>query len=274
MTHRIAVVAQGGMGAGLAKALNEKATVLTSLEGRGPSSAARAREAGMQDVGDAGLMDADVILSVVPPDNALELARRLADHLRAAEHKPIYIDCNAVAPETARRIGEVVSATGAKFVDGGIIGMPPRPGYAGPLICVSGEHAGEVDFLNQLGIRIGQIAGPVGAASALKMSYAGITKGLIALASIMALASSRAGVGEELAKELASSQPALFASFCKSVPDMLPKAGRWVREMHEISDYVGKQYPEAAVYSAFAELYARIAEDRENRQLLESFYRT
>ena len=38
--------------------------------------------------------------------------------------------------------------------------------------------------------------GPIGAASAIKMSFGGITKGLIAIGSAMVLAAHRAGVAE------------------------------------------------------------------------------
>jgi 3-hydroxyisobutyrate dehydrogenase-like beta-hydroxyacid dehydrogenase len=77
--------------------------------------------------------------------------------------------------------------------------------------------------------------GPVGAASALKMSYAGITKGLVALSSAMMLAATRAGAAEGLRRELERSQPQLLAWFSRMVPPMYDKAYRWVGEMEEIA---------------------------------------
>ncbi len=95
--------------------------------------------------------------------------------------------------------------------------------------------------------------GPVGAASALKMSYGGITKGLTAVGSAMILSAERAGVGGPEA-ELADSQPGLLAYFTRSVPDMFPKAYRWVAEMEEIAHFHGAE-PSQDMYEAIAALY-------------------
>ena len=93
------------------------------------------------------------------------------------------------------------------------------------------------------------------------MSYAGITKGLVGLGSSMILAAQRAGVADALFQELSASQAALLAGFSRSVPDMFPKAGRWVAEMREIADFVAPNQAEHDIYSAFAEFYARIGRD-------------
>jgi pyrroline-5-carboxylate reductase len=71
MTPTVAIVAQGNMGAALAKRLTEhKVTVLTALSGRSEASAKRAREAGMEAVDDRQLAEADFFLSIVPPGDA------------------------------------------------------------------------------------------------------------------------------------------------------------------------------------------------------------
>src|SRR5207302_8570031 len=110
------------------------ARVVTSLEGRSNSSTTRAREAGMESVADPDLMEAEIFLSVVPPGEALALAERFAPRLQEATKRPVYVDCNAVNPATARRIAEVVNRAGGDFVDAGIIGLPPKPGSPGPAI--------------------------------------------------------------------------------------------------------------------------------------------
>ena len=125
----VAVVAPGNMGAGVGRRLAEnKVTVLTSLAGRSEESAKRAREAGMQPVEDRTLAEADFFLSIIPPGDALGLAKRLAPVLTAANKKPVYVDCNAVSPPTVLKIGEEIAATGCPFVGAGIIGPPPKPG--------------------------------------------------------------------------------------------------------------------------------------------------
>ena len=99
----------------------------------------------------------------------------------------------------------------------------------------------------------------IGAASALKMSYAGITKGLTALASAMMLAATRAGAAEGLRAELERSQPQLLAWFNRMVPSMYDKAYRWVGEMEEIADFTGPEA--AAIYQAIARFYEGMAAD-------------
>ncbi len=269
----IGILGAGGMGAALAERLTGSgARVVTLLEGRSEGSRQRAAAAGMVDAGEVGLLEADLILSVVPPDQALPLAERIVPML-AGGRKPLYVDCNAVSPQLAAKIEAAISASGAPFADAGIIGGPPRPGNPGPAIYVSGPHGGRVTRLGDFGVRVAVLDAPNGAASALKMSYAGITKGLIALATTMALAAQRAGVAEALKEELRQSQANLAASFARSVPDMLPKARRWVPEMHEIAAFVDRGHPEAGAYEAFAGLYANIAEaDEETLGLLREFY--
>jgi 3-hydroxyisobutyrate dehydrogenase-like beta-hydroxyacid dehydrogenase len=251
------------MGAGVAHRLSlNGATVLTSLAGRSAKSAERAAAADMRPVEEAAIArDAAIILSIVPPAEARSLAERLAPHLAAAATKPLYVDCNAVSPETVKGIAEVVAPTGCPFVDGGIIGGPPRADGYTPKLYVSGAGAERLSVLSEHGLDVRMLTGPVGAASALKMSYAGITKGLVALASAMALASSRAGAAEGLFRELEQSQPQLLAWFRRMVPPSFDKAYRWEGEMEEIADFIGEDRAEAGIYRAVARFYAQMATD-------------
>src|SRR5512146_2146918 len=113
MTPIVAIVAPGNMGAGVGRRLTDnKVTVLTSLAGRSTESEKRAEAAGMRAVADAQLTEADFLLSIVPPGDALALAKRLAGVLSAANKKPVYVECNAVSPRTMLDIADVVGATG------------------------------------------------------------------------------------------------------------------------------------------------------------------
>jgi 3-hydroxyisobutyrate dehydrogenase-like beta-hydroxyacid dehydrogenase len=259
----VAVIAPGNMGAAVgARLVQRGARVVTSLAGRSAASAERAKAAGMTAVSDAEIAAADFVLSIVPPRDALPLAQRLAPSLSAANEKPVYVECNAVSPETAGRIADVIAATGCPFVDGGIIGGPPRAGYNGPIIYVSGAEARRTEALNPFGLFFRVMEGPVGAASAIKMCYGGITKGLTAVGSAMALAAHRAGIASDLHAELSASQPALLGRLSGSVPDMFSKAYRWVAEMEEIANFLGER-SEADMFRGIAELYQRLADDRE-----------
>lgn len=258
----IAILAQGAMGAGVAARLSAHgARVLTCVEGRSPASATRAAKAGMEAVPEAALAEADAFLSILPPAQAVATAEHLAPIFAAVPKPPLYVDCNAISPETMRRIATLLGTYGLRVADAGIIGGPPREGYAGPAIYASGPEAvGLAALLAGCGIDLRVVEGPIGAASALKMSYAGITKGLVAIGSAMMLAATRAGAADALRAELASSQPALTAWFARMVPAMYDKAYRWAGEMEEISDFTRDDVAAATIYQGAARFYERLAD--------------
>ncbi|HEY0224379.1 MAG TPA: DUF1932 domain-containing protein [Pseudolabrys sp.] len=267
MTPTVALIAPGNMGAAVAKRLTEhKVVVLTSLSGRGEASVQRARDAGMQGVDDRALAEADYLLSIVPPGEALALAKRLSGVLAAANKKPIYVECNAISPRTMNRIAEVIAATGCAFVGAAIIGPPPTTGSNNTKFYAAGPAAADFAKLNDYGLTVRVLEGPTTAASALKMSYAGITKGFTALGAAMMLAATRGGSAEALQAELAESQPALLGYLTRQVPGMYQKAYRWVAELDEISAFVGQDYDENGMLEAAARFYERIAADVEGEK--------
>jgi 3-hydroxyisobutyrate dehydrogenase-like beta-hydroxyacid dehydrogenase len=274
----VAIIAPGSMGSAVGRRLVEHGLdVTTSLAGRSQESVARAHEAGMKAVADAQLTSADFFLSIVPPAEALPLASRMAALFERNNRKPVYVDCNAVSPDTKTRTGNVITNASAPFVDAGIIGGPPKSGQAGPAFYASGEHAARFAELKEYGLDIRVLDAPIGAASALKMSYAGITKGFTAIGAAMMLAATRAGAAEALHRELAQSQPALLAWLTRQMPGMFPKAYRWVAEMEEIASFVGEDPAAHDIYSGAAQLYERLAEDvrstREETGALEALLR-
>ena len=221
----------GEMGAAVGRCLTGQGhTVLWASEGRGPTTAARAAD--FDDVGTvhAVAARADVILSVCPPHAALDVATRAAAGFRG-----LYVDANAISPATVRQVAVIVGTGG--FVDGGIIGLPPsEPGRT--RLYLSGSRAPEVAALfagSPLGAHViaaepGASSGPapVGAASALKMAYAGWTKGTSALIlAIRALARAE-GVEDALLAEWAMSQPALAARSEGAAASAAAKGWRWI----------------------------------------------
>jgi L-threonate 2-dehydrogenase len=276
MNPVVAVIAPGMMGAAVAGRLVENGVkVLTSLSGRSPETVARAGRHGLTAAGEEEIAAADFILSIVPPGEAVALARRFAPALTASNSKPVYVDCNAVSPATAERIAAAIAPTGAPFVDAGIIGSPPQRGDAGPRFYASGPHAPRFADLKRYGLDVRVLEGPLNAASAVKMSYAGITKGTQALAAVMMLAATRGGSADALFKELSFSQPNMLAWLKRSLALMPPKAYRWIAEMHEIADFVGEDPSGHELYVGAAHFYEQIARDfaEEKKQVaaLEAF---
>jgi 3-hydroxyisobutyrate dehydrogenase-like beta-hydroxyacid dehydrogenase len=261
MNIAIAVIAAGAMGAGVGARLTENGlTVLTSLAGRGEESRKRAAAARMQDADDAAIAAADIILSIVPPAEAENLARRLAPALTAATCKPLFVDCNAINPETVGRIAAIIAPTGCGFVDAGIIGGPPKPGTPGPRFYFSGADSARAMALKDYGLVSRDMGGKVGDASALKMCYGAFNKGLVALGSAVTLAAERNGVATAFKAELAESQAPMLAQLTRGVPDMFPKAYRWVAEFEEVAEFVGER-PEREIFAGIARLYQALADD-------------
>ena len=253
---RIAVIAPGTMGAGVAQRLRQRgADVAVTLAGRSPASAKRAAGLAVKDSETALAQWADVVLSILPPGDALALAERLAPVMAGK----IYADCNAISPGAMHAVAAALP--GARVVDGGIIGGPPGESGPGPRLYVSGAAAEALLPLKQWGIDLRPIPGGIGAASALKMSYAGITKGLIALGSAIALGAAQSGAAAALRAELASSQPDILRMLDRGVPSMFDKAYRWVAEMEEIGAFLG-DLPAVPIYQGAARLFEAIAADQ------------
>jgi 3-hydroxyisobutyrate dehydrogenase-like beta-hydroxyacid dehydrogenase len=272
----VAIIAPGNMGAAVATRLTASGVrVLTSLDGRSAASIQRAKDAGMTAANDAEIAGADFLLSIVPPGDALGLVETLKPALRASSRKPVFVECNAVSPQTAGKIAAVVTETDCPFVDGGIIGPPPRIDSSRTKIYVSGPDAARVADLNNYGLVIRVMDGKVGDASALKMAYGALNKGVIALGAALALAAERAGIADAFRAELADSQTALLTKLSGAVPDMLPKAYRWVAEFEEVAQFTGNS--DAEIFNGIARLYDRIAADVEGGQadaaVLAAFYK-
>ncbi|MCH8166942.1 MAG: NAD(P)-dependent oxidoreductase, partial [Proteobacteria bacterium] len=235
--NRIAILMPGDMGHAVGRALRQHGhAVTTCLAGRSARTRGLAAAAGMRDAGslEALVAEADLILSILPPDAAVAQAGAVARAMTATGAKPVYVDCNAVSPQTARKIGAVIAAAGAPFIDCGIIGAAPGKGKP-PRFHVSGPDTGAMERLDGKGIRVVAMGPEIGRASALKMVYAGLTKGTMTLHTAMLLAAWQLGIYDEAVAEYADSQPAALAAMRDRVPRIPADAGRWIGEMEEIA---------------------------------------
>jgi len=181
---------------------------------------------------------AEGILAILPPAEAEPVACRVAEAMRRTGRRPIYADCNAVSPATARRIGDAIAAAGAPFIDAGIIGAPPAAGRGDTRVYASGPQAKWLESLAGRGERGGMavigLGDEIGRASAIKMVYAALTKGTMTLQAAVLVTAMRVGVFDELGRELEKSQPEAWARM-GILPFLPADSARWIGEMEQIA---------------------------------------
>ena len=231
--------------------------VLWASEGRSAQTRERATAAGLEDMkGLAPVVAASqIVLSVCPPHAAVDLAREVA----AQGFSGVYVDGNAVSPQTGREIGRIVEKGGATFVDGGIIGPPPRKRGTTRLY-LSGEQAGTIARLFEEGpLEAIAIDGGPGAASALKMAYAAYTKGTSALLIAIRALAMQAGVDQALLDEWGRSQPGVAVRSESAARDNARKAWRFTGEMAEIAATLEAADLPGGFFHAAGEIYERLA---------------
>ena len=234
----VAVMGIGDMGHAVGRALGESdIRVITCLAGRSEHSRNLAEIGGISDVENLELMvsEADVILSIMPPSAAEEFANDITSVLKATGETLMYVECNAIAPDTTRRIEAMITSAGAGYTDAGIIGSAPgRPGSP-PRFYARGPTLDPILDLEGKGITGIPMGSEIGRASSIKMCYAGLTKGTTTLLTAVATAAESLGITEELSAELASSQSAAYDGMKRAVPRLPLDAGRWIGEMEEIA---------------------------------------
>jgi len=231
----VALLHPGNMGVTIGAAASAGgARVLWASNGRSQATRERAEQARLQDAGTLAdaVRRADVVLSVCPPHAAVDVARAVA----AEKFTGIYLDANAVSRATAEAIGKIITAAGAGFVDGGIIGSPVKQAGTTRLY-LSGERAAEVAELFRGSMLDARPIGTApGQASALKVAYAAWTKGTDALVLAIRAFATNEGVDQALLDEWSISQPALERKCARAAAVTVPKMWRYVGEMQEIAE--------------------------------------
>jgi 3-hydroxyisobutyrate dehydrogenase-like beta-hydroxyacid dehydrogenase len=237
MLSTVGILSPGDMGHTVGNVLRENGLrVITCLTGRSQRTQQLAEKAGIVDVPTYSqfVTEADLILSIMVPAQAMSAASAVAETLQQVDTTLAYTDCNAIAPQTVRKLGDIITSAGGTFVDASIIGPPPRtPGAT--RFYASGPDLDLFSELNNYGLDVRALGAEIGLASAIKMCYASLTKGLTALCTELLTAASVLGVSEALTAEFQLSQSALFERMERGLPSMPPKARRWIGEMEEIS---------------------------------------
>jgi len=231
--------------------------VYWASEGRGAQTRERAAKFGLQDMQSVANLCAtcSVIVSVCPPDAADAVARQVLAH----QFSGVYLDANAISPRRAVDISQRMTAAGATFVDGGIIGGPAwTPGAT--RLYLSGPRAGEVAACFAGGPLATEVIGAeAGNASALKMCYAAYTKGTTALLAAVVATAERLGVRDNLYRQWDSDDAGSAKRAEQRVRQAGAKAWRFVGEMDEISATFRDTGLPAEFHVAAAEIYRRLA---------------
>jgi len=250
LTGPVGFLHPGAMGARLAAICRGERHWVSS--GRSQESTDRARAASLRACESIEELSntCSIIVSVCPPDAAEDVAASVA----RAGFDGIYVDANAIAPATSRRISEQFE----NFVDGGIIGPPPTTAGSTRLY-LSGARSPEVaDRWRDSALDTRLVDGGPGAASAVKVCFAAWTKGSAALLlAIRALADAE-GITDDLVGEWKTSMPDLIARAEHTAKAVSPKAWRFAGEMEEIAAAFSANDLPAGFHGAAAELYRRL----------------
>jgi len=260
--RNVGVVSPGDMGQAIAGRLKEAGFgVHAALDGRSERTRALARAAGLADCGSMEKLVAtcELVLSVINPGEALNVARQVAAAMKKTGRRIAFADLNAVSPQTARDADRMIRDAGGMFIDGGIIGPPPRGEKDRPRIYVSGPDAYLFETIQHPNLLVRVMSERVGDASGVKMCYAAMTKGTTALAVELLVAARKLGVEQALEKELRDSQSDMFDRHMKSIPGMPPKAYRWVPEMQEIAKTFSELGLTRRIFEGATDMYALVA---------------
>ena len=185
----VAILMPGDMGHGVGQSLiSQGHRAISPLQGRSEHTRSLVARAGIEDAGDidGAVAEADLILSILPPDRAVPQAEAVAASMASTGKTPAYVDCNAISPMTMQKVADSLSGTGCQIIDCGIIGLnpiktPPTRFY------VSGPDCSAIEAIGHDALRVTKISDNVGAASALKMVYAAGTKGVWTLQTALLL---------------------------------------------------------------------------------------
>jgi 3-hydroxyisobutyrate dehydrogenase-like beta-hydroxyacid dehydrogenase len=256
------------MGAALATQLRRvRRTVLWASSGRGDDTIRRAEDADLRDACTVEELaeSSDLILSVCPPHAALDVVNSVSGFTGT------YVDANAVSPATAREIADVIEESGGQFVDGGIVGPPPREDTHTRLYLSGREATRVAELFDSTPIQARVVSDEPGTASAVKMAYAAWSKGAAALLlAIRALARAE-GVESTLLGEWAESAPDLPERAQRAALSAGRKGWRFAGEMEEIARTFESAGLPPGFHEAAADIFRRLPQldGEDGREALE-----
>lgn len=255
----IGVLGLGAMGAGVAGDLVSSGfDVVSTAAGRSGRSRERAVLAKVRlvDSLEAVVAAADTFLSIVPADQAEPLASEVARTIRGK--KLHYVDCNSITPAKTARIAQTITASGAIYSDGGIIGPPPG-GKMKTRLYVSGPNAGVLNALASDRMPVIQLGDSLTQATEMKVLFSATNKGAAALLANIMAAAAKVGLLDRVMGELDSARPGLLTALRSSAPDLDDKAARWAIEMDDLAQGLADLGAHPGYHQAAGDGYRRLA---------------
>jgi 3-hydroxyisobutyrate dehydrogenase-like beta-hydroxyacid dehydrogenase len=277
----IGIVSPGAMGSAVGSAYAAAGhRVIATVVGRSERTAGLAAKAGLELVPgglDTVVGESALVVSIVPPDQAVATAGAIAAAADRAGARPLVADWNAISPATAREVERILKDAGLELVDGSISGGPPRADYT-TRVYLSGPGAEALAADSPAWIDARVVGAQVGLASAVKMCTASMYKGSTALLAHALLTAAAHDVLPQVLDDLHDSFPTQIDRAARSIAVSTTKAERFVGEMREIAATQAGAGLTPALFEAMADVYAALArtplaaqaaEDVESAPLLE-----
>ncbi len=258
----VGIVSPGAMGSAVGAAYRAAGErVVGTVAGRSERTCGLAERAGLELLPDldAVVAEAELLLSIAPPDQALAIASDLGAAAARTGARPLISDWNAIAPATAREVAAILEAAGLELVDGSISGGPPRAGYR-TRVYVSGARAAELATSGPAWLDVRVVGAEVGLASAVKMCTASVYKGHTALLAHALVTAQAHDVLAAVLDDLHDSFPRQLDRAARLLAVSTTKAGRYVGEMREIAATQASVGLTPALFDAMAQVYAHLAE--------------
>ena len=262
----IGIVGYGEAGSAFARVLAGQGAVVWAFDkawGESASGPQLKDHAGDHNIRFCSLADllasADILLSTVTTDATLDAARACLANLRSHQY---YCDLNSTAPAIKVELHSLIELSGAKFVEGAILGAIGVTG-GHTKILLGGVHAEELSgTLNNFGLETSAYSKEIGKASTFKMLRSIFSKGMEALVIELLLAGRKAGLEDDLWQEIT----ALFSR--NSFEDV---AGNWVcshavaherrfHEMVQVADLLAQMKLDAIMTDATLAFFRRSTE--------------
>lgn len=204
---RLAFIGYGEVASAFSAALAARGAEITAydvlLDQPGGAERLRTRAAGTKVTFCAlpqALQGARYVLSTCTTSVARQAAQACVPHLRAGQ---MYADMNATDPEVKTEIARIIAPSGAAYVEGAVLGAIGVTG-AKTEILLGGPHArrAEEALGGELGLNVRFYSEEIGKASMYKMLRSVFSKGMEALLIEFLVAGERAGMRDDLWKEV------------------------------------------------------------------------